>query len=173
MKLVRPTEKYESQWRRAVIEFKGDFKSIKLWEVLGDPNDLDEIARNARLHSQGKNLPAGWVSHDVLWLIDGDKFIGIVSIRHKLNDHLRKVGGHIGYEIRPSMRGKGYANEMLKLALTKIKKLGVKKVLMTVFENNIVSIKVIEKNGGKLKDKIQNEGEEDLTRRYWINLQKP
>ena len=99
LRLVKPTKKYEKSWREAVEEFRKDSKTIKLWEVLGNPDDLDGIIRNARLHSQDKNLPKGWVPYDLLWLVDGDEIVGIASIRHKLNSFLLKVGGHIGYDL--------------------------------------------------------------------------
>jgi len=44
-----------------------------------------------------------------------DEIVGIVDIRHRLNDHLLKVGGHIGYGIHPSHRRKGYASSALGL----------------------------------------------------------
>lgn len=170
LRLVKPTKKYEKSWREAVAEFRKDTKSIKLWEVLGNPDDLDGIIRNARLHSQGRNLPAGWVPYDLLWMIDGDEIVGITSIRHELNSFLFKAGGHIGYEIKPSKRGCGYANKILQLSLKKFEKLGIGEILVTAFENNVASWKAIERNGGKLKNKVKIENEKDATRRYWIKL---
>jgi predicted acetyltransferase len=170
MKLVRPTKKYEKQWHEAINEFKKDSRSIKIWEILGFPEDLEEIINNAQLCSQGKNLSKGWVPYDIYWLIDDNKFIGIANIRHKLNDNLLKGGGHIGYEIIPSKRKLGYGNQILRLSLEKIKKLGIKKVLVTSFDKNIASWKIIEKNGGRLENKVKIKSEKGLTRRYWINL---
>jgi predicted acetyltransferase len=136
MKLVKPTKKYGAGWKRAVEELKNDSESIKLWEVLGDPDDLDLIIKTARLHSQGKNLPTGWVPYDIYWLVEGEGVVGFVSIRHKLNDDLELRGGNIGYEIVPSKRGKGHGNKILELSLRKVKELGFKKVLATSLENN-------------------------------------
>ena len=170
LRLVKPTKKYEKSWREAVEEFRKDSKTIKLWEVLGNPDDLDGIIRNARLHSQDKNLPKGWVPYDLLWLVDGDEIVGIASIRHKLNPFLLEAGGHIGYEVKPSKRGCGYANKILQLSLKRFEKLGIEKILVTAFDNNVASWKAIEKNGGKLKNRVKVENEKDTTRRYWIKL---
>jgi predicted acetyltransferase len=170
MKLVRPTKKYEKQWRMAVEEFRKDSKTTKLWEVLGDPDDLAGCIRTAKNHTRGIDLPVDWVPYDIYWLIDNDEFVGIISIRHKLNDNLSAVGGHIGAEIVPSKRGLGYANKARELVLPKLVKLGLKRILMTSFDGNIASWKVIEKNNGKLENKIKADGENDLTRRYWIDL---
>jgi len=170
MRLVKPTKKYEKSWRAAVAELRKDAKTIKLWEVLGDPDDLDGMIHNDRLHSQGKNLPAGWVPYDLLWLINDGEIVGIASIRHRLSPFLLKSGGNIGYEIVPSKRGRGYANKILQLSLGKFKKMGIGKVLVTAFESNVASWKAIEKNGGKLENKIKIKNENGITRRYWINL---
>jgi len=170
MKLVRPTKKYAAGWKRAVGEFRKDNKTIKLWEVLGDPDDLDLVIKTARLHSQDKNLPVDWVPYDIYWLVDGGEFIGIASVRHKLNADLEFRGGHIGYEVVASKRGKRYGNKILELSLQKAKELRLEKVLVTSFEGNAASWKIIEKNGGKMENKIKAGGENDLARRYWIDL---
>ena len=52
--------------------------------------------------------------------------------------------GHIGYDIAPSFRGRGYGKQMLKFALIEAKKLGITKVLITANEDNYASRRVIE-----------------------------
>ncbi len=52
-----------------------------------------------------------------LWWIDGDDYLGRIAIRHELNDFLLDVGGHIGYDVRPSRRREGHATGMLKQSL--------------------------------------------------------
>ncbi len=171
MKLVRPNKVYEKSWRKAVAEFRHDRKSIKLWEVLGNPDNLEACVKVATDHSNGKDLPYGWVPYDMLWLLDNGEIIGIVSIRRRLNENLLQRGGNIGYEIVPSERGKGYGKKILELSLLWAKDLGMKKVLVTSFKDNIASRKVIKANGGKFENKIMVAGENDATFRYWISLQ--
>jgi predicted acetyltransferase len=170
MKLVEPTKEYEASWRMIVKEFRSDNKTIKLWEVLGDPNDFDGCILTAKKHAQGIDLPADWVPYNIYWLIDDGEIVGLVSIRHRLNEFLAREGGHIGYEIVPSKRGKGYGNVLLELSLQKARGLGMNKVLLTSYDINDASWKIIEKMGGKLENKIKVKGEDALTRRYWINL---
>ena len=98
--------------------------------------------------------------------IDKGEYVGFVSIRHKLNKHLRQIGGHIGYQIRPSKRKQGYGTLILKLALQKAKKLGIKKALITCDDDNIGSWKIIESNAGILQNKVKHQ--DKLKRRYWI-----
>lgn len=120
---------------------------------------------------KGKSLPDGWVPASTFWLIRDDNIIvGTSSLRHELTEHLRNIGGHIGYNIRPSERGKGYGTAILALTLEKAKELGLKRVLVTCDDNNIASAKVIEKNGGTLEDKYWSDELEQPKRRYWIDL---
>ena len=168
MKLVRPEKKYEASWKRAVAEFRKDSKSIKLWEVLGDPDDLDKCISAEENHSKGKELPSDWVPYDLYWLVDGEEIVGVASVRHSLNDFLLREGGHVGYEIIPSKRGIGYGNKILELSLAKAGDLGLCRVLVSSFENNNASRKIIENNGGAMKNRIETE--EGITCRYWIDL---
>jgi predicted acetyltransferase len=168
MELVEPSKKYEVSWRQAIEEFRHDDKTIKLWETSGDPNDLEGYICTAQKHAQGIDLPAGWVPYSIYWLVDGEKFIGIVSLRHELNDYLEHEGGHIGYEIRPSERGKGQGNIILGLALGKAKEKNLKKALIACDDKNVAAWSVAEKNGGKLENIVETKT--DFTRRYWIYL---
>lgn len=101
--------------------------------------------------------------------MNDDRILGAIHVRHHINHpKLKVVGGHIGYGIRPSERRKGYAKEMLRLALSEARTIGLNKVLLTCDENNIGSYKTIEANGGILESSIVVEGKNK--RRYWISL---
>ena len=99
-----------------------------------------------------------------------NKLVGMIQIRHELNDYLLKFGGHIGDSVRPSEQGKGYATEQICLALEKCKKLNIYKVLITCKKTNIASAKTIMKNNGVLENEVDNDGE--TMQRYWIDLEK-
>ena len=81
-----------------------------------------------------------------------------------------KFGGFIGYSIRPKERGKGYANQLLKLGLERFKENGKNKVLVTCKDFNIPSMKVIERNGGIYENSYYNERDKYTYLRYWINI---
>ena len=102
--------------------------------------------------------------------ISDNKLIGIIQIRHYLNDFLLFHGGHIGDSVRPTERGKGYATEQIALALNECKNLNIKNVLMTCNQQNIASQKTIQKNGGVLENEVKDKGE--IIQRYWINIEK-
>jgi predicted acetyltransferase len=103
-----------------------------------------------------------WVLCTNLWWVDGDEYVGRMSIRHELNDFLHEVGGHIGYDVRRSRRGEGHATAMLAAALPIARDLGIESALLTCDDDNVASRKVIERNGGVF---------EDIRRgklRYWV-----
>ena len=99
---------------------------------------------------------------------DDGRLIGMIDIRHRLNDYLLNFGGHIGYSIRKSERQQGYATEMLSMALIECLKLNIRKVLITCDKDNVASAKTIINNGGILEnEKPEGNG---ITQRYWISL---
>ena len=100
--------------------------------------------------------------------IDEDYLVGMINIRHRLNDFLLKFGGHIDFSVRKSQRNKGYATEMLGLALKECKRINIKKVLITCDKNNIASAKTIINNGAKLVNEIKEKNK--ISQRYWISL---
>lgn len=118
--------------------------------------------------SQGINLKEGFVP-DTYYLLMADNYpVGITKLRHYLNDRLLKLGGHIGYSIRPSSRGQKFGNIILQKVLEQAKLKNIDKVLITIREDNIPSRKVCERNGGQL-EKIQYiENNNECF--YWIDL---
>lgn len=119
----------------------------------------------------GRNLRPERVPHSMLYgFLDG-KIVGRSSIRHKLNDHLMKIGGNIGYAVATNYRNRGIATEILKRSLVYCRDvLRLDQVLVTCDEDNLGSVKTIVKNGGVFENKILNEGKSTHTNRYWIKL---
>jgi predicted acetyltransferase len=109
----------------------------------------------------------------LLWYADGDTFLGSVQLRRRLTPLLEKWGGHVGYAVRPSARGLGYASAMLAGMLDHIRAHHpeLTRVMLTVAESNVASIRTIEKNGGVLQDRIAHPWHNgEMGRRYWISL---
>jgi len=120
---------------------------------------LHELEDEARDQSA---RPDGRIPQTTLWWVRGDEYLGRISIRHRLTAHLREIGGHIGYDIRPSARQCGHATAMLAAALPVARSLGIDPALLTCDEDNIASRKVIEASGGMLEDNRHGK------LRYWV-----
>ena len=119
------------------------------------------------------NLEEDRVPSSFYFLMMDNRILGSISIRHNLNNEmLKKFGGHIGYNIRPSERRKGYATIMLNLALEKCEALGLEDVMVTCKENNIGSAKTIENNQGVLKEIMFIPEENCNFKKYWINVKE-
>lgn len=132
---------------------------------------VEKYLQNCVDMAAGINLELGFVPQTVFWVIDsGGVAVGIVRIRHYLNDKLRLHGGHIGYFIRSDRRGRGYGREALSLALKELKKLGETRALITIAPDNIPSIKVAEDNGGRFAGVSVDTETGKQINKYWIEL---
>ena len=117
------------------------------------------------------NSDSSKVSASTFFMVDDNDFIiGMVNIRHTLNDKLLFHGGNIGYSIRPTKRGNGYAKIALFLALKECFSLGLTRVLITAEDNNVPSYRTIEALGGVMENKVLDDGK--YFRRYWIDVEK-
>ena len=119
-------------------------------------------------YSRGEALPEGRVQTTRLVATVDGKIVGLVMIRHRLNDGLAKYGGHIGYAIVPSKRRKGYATQALREAVPIAHSLGIDEVLVTCDEDNIASARVIEKCGGEFESVSDPAPWGTSMRRYWF-----
>ncbi len=167
MELVFPTIEH----KQAALEYLGEH--IENGE--GHLNGGGGLERDCyedyliRITSAQTAAQTGWVNCSTYFAFVGDKIVGMIQIRHTLNEILIKSGGHIGYGVRPSERRKGYAAQMLKLALNKCREFGIEKALVTCDKDNIGSARTILKNGGVLENEFTND-DGVIEQRYWITL---
>jgi predicted acetyltransferase len=121
---------------------------------------------------RGVNMPSpDHVPTTFLFAFVGDRIVGRASIRHSLNRSLHREGGHIGYVVVPEFRRRGYATAILRRSLQIARdQWGVHRVLVTCDDDNIGSIRTIERNGGLLENVIDGPDLDKPLRRYWIDL---
>lgn len=164
--LVEPTEELTAEFLEMADEYHlcGD---DRYQEVL---DGVTEYFAKLRHWASGKDLPSHIVQESEFWLVREKRVLGVIRLRHRLNEVLSLEGGHIGYDIRPSERGKGYATAMLRMTLERAREIGLKKVMLTCDDDNIASIKVIENNGGNLTGFAVSPRTGRKIRQYWIEL---
>ncbi|MBT2535411.1 GNAT family N-acetyltransferase [Arthrobacter sp. ISL-69] len=104
------------------------------------------------------------------WITEGPRYVGAIAFRHHLTPALLNSGGHIGYGVRPSDRGRGAASWALQEMCARLAAQGEPdRVLLTCDDANAASARTIERCGGLLED-MRIDGNGRYFRRYWIDL---
>jgi len=150
-RLVFPTAAARESFLEALAEYRAEGRYLDLRPAaLSDPAAfarwVDELRSQAR---EDTPRPPSRVPTTVLWWVAGDTYLGRLAIRHRLNAGLRQIGGHIGYDVRPSARGQGHGTAMLQAALPFAARLGIDPALVTCDRANVASRRVIEAAGGR------------------------
>jgi predicted acetyltransferase len=127
---------------------------------------LDKIKNDMDL----ANIPEGRVPQFTYFYVreDDDKIVGMIAVRLALTDFLQKEGGHIGYCVRPSERGKGYATRMLSHALSFSNAIGLRDIVISCDKTNTASARVIQKCGGILDAEFYSDTFHEVIQRYQI-----
>ena len=167
LRLVEPTTDLEAAFRDMAAEWRasgvdrfaeafGDFAAyVEMLEAQKDPG----------------SVPPDWVPGTTFWLVTADGcVVGTSRLRHWLAPDLEQEGGHIGYDVRPSERRQGYGTALLALTLEKARERGLDEVLVTCDTDNVPSVRVIEKNGGRLLGQGVSEWSGKQINRYRIVL---
>lgn len=146
------------------------------WREQGDDRyravleDFEAYLAEVRRLEDAATVPPDWVRCTELCLeVDGE-IVGCSRLRFELNALLEQEGGHIGYDVRPSARGRGFGDLMLRLVLPEARRAGLERALITADADNYPSLRIIEKNGGVLAGEALSVKSGKLVRRYWIDL---
>jgi predicted acetyltransferase len=156
----------------AILDAVAEMQAIGEWDITPEAfaERFDDILREIAAAKDSATAPPDVLPYEDLWLMDGETWIGMLTLRPQINEQFLHTGGHIGYVIRPSKRRSGYGTALLRLGLDKARERGLERVLLTCNETNIGSRKVIEANGGQFENAVVVEGQEDKQLRYWIRL---
>jgi predicted acetyltransferase len=171
-KLVRPDVDYKDSYLDALAEYHAEGRYLyNKTEILR--GDFEAYVKALRAERGQPHQPyQDWVEpvpETVTWLVKDNEYIGSVYIRHRLNWHLEKWGGHIHFIVRPSLRRKGYGKKILLKAIPIANYLGIERALLTVAPDNIAAIRVIEACGGKFEDELPETEQFEARRRYWLD----
>jgi predicted acetyltransferase len=159
-----PTPADEKVCLRANTEF-GAFPFLLLWNRDLPWTRYLELLEGLRT---GARIPDGLVHSDFLLAeVDGE-IVGRVSIRYALNAALAEKGGHVGYGVRPAFRRRGFASEILRQSLVRIRAAGIERVLVVCDDDNVGSATVIERCGGVLESVVTPDDGSVPFRRYWF-----
>ena len=160
LKLVRPAKEHKQQ----ALDFRQEFfdngeKIINGSEMLDHTDDYDSWLAGVTANTSAETVDPNWVVTDTFFAADAaGKIVGIIDLRHTLNDFLKDFGNS-GYSVRPTERRKGYATRMLAMLLDIAKQSGMTELHLSVEKTNEPSIKTIVKNGGVYERSFEFEGE--------------
>ena len=161
MRIIEPDERFRVSFLEAWDEFDAeDERGAECTGAFGfTRRQCDSVAgfaaMCARRRLEKTDPPEGFVPATMLWAVDGDRWLGRVSVRHELNEHLIRFGGHVGYAVRPSARRRGIATTLLRVGLGMLNEIGVGEALILCAEDNEGSRRVIETVGGELEKVVE------------------
>lgn len=169
--LIKPKLALEAEieeYKREHFE-KGEYElhGSALLDKLSFEKWLELVENN----SYENTVHPDWVVSSTFLVIrkSDNRIVGMLDIRHSLNEFLKNYGGHIGYGVRPTERRKGYATQMLKQGLEFCKTIGLEKVMLACYKDNLASSRTIIKCGGALEREFAH-SDGKTVQVFWIML---
>jgi predicted acetyltransferase len=144
--LAEPGKEYQRSFQDYALAYKMTYDTHYFDKYKKALVNFDEYLHDLGNYRKGLDLHEVEVATSTFWLIDNNEVVGVVRVRHQEIEE----AGHIGYDISPCHRNKGYGKEILRLALQKAAALGIKEAILTCRTDNTFSRKIIEKNSGRL-----------------------
>jgi len=164
MQLIDPAP----EWRTSFLDLAREFREQGDERHAPALADFEGFLRRIEQVRRGEALPPGWVPGRHFWLPDQGAIVGCLRLRFQLNAELEEEGGHIGYDVRPSARRRGYGTALLGLGLEQARALRILRVRLTVDSDNQGSIKIIERHAGVLAGEAVSRHSGKPIRQYWI-----
>lgn len=171
LELQRPSPELVASYLDSVAEMRS--LGEKIWDGM-TPRASESPADFVQRLLRAEHSPEpGFVPESVYWAVLDGVVVGRIALRHYLNASLEEFGGHVGYEVRPSVRRRGIATEMLRQLLRTLKARELGRLLLTCAPDNIASNRTIVANGGVLSRTAFVERVQRQTNYYWIDLCNP
>lgn len=170
--LILPTEDWLDEvaaYRQEMLDAGSDLDGAGPLRRMGDPAAWLAAVRS---YMDPDTVPAGLVQATLFLCVleEEHRLLGMIQVRHRLNEYLAAYAGHIGYSVRPGERRRGVASWMLAQSLPFCRELGLERVMVACEPHNEGSRRTILKNGG-IYAKTVHEPEEDIDlEQYWIEL---
>lgn len=170
--LTRPMEIYTRQLAEYRREFLAANDSMDGCGPLRHMENMQEYIQLCHEREDPSKVPAHLVPATQFLLVrqKDARLVGMIQVRRRFNEYMERYAGHIGYSVRPSERRKGYAKNMLHMALPFCRKIGLDRIMIACPSGNIGSEKTILANGGIYESTV-HEPEKDVDlKRFWITL---
>ncbi|MEM9401557.1 MAG: GNAT family N-acetyltransferase [Pseudomonadota bacterium] len=165
-RLVTPSVEFEVSYRDYIDELADEERYPFTLDL--DSDHFPALVAELRRYSSGIDLPHGLVANTTFWLVEDKEIIGVSNLRHHLTERLMRLGGHIGFGVRPSARGKGIAKELLRRTIIEATRRGMSELVVICLEVNEASSRVIEANGGLLESVYSVDEYDERLHRYVI-----
>lgn len=174
LELHKPHIRFKESFLAALDEFEVQEDKTD-WIYMGPQEPTESPAFDfkdylQRLLATEHTAQPHFVTTTTYWGIHKGQVVGRIGIRHVLDASLKRIGGHIGYIVRPSFRRKRVATTMLALTLKTAPAKKIGKLLLTCSEKNIASENTIVRNGGVFES-IVNNPPHPREKRFWIDLE--
>lgn len=136
-KLVIPDITYANQIKEYRQEFLACGSSLDGCGALRRLDNPEDWLKEIEKYTKPETVPEGRVQATQLLYVrkENNCLLGMIQVRHTLNEYLENYAGHIGYSIRPTERRKGYATGMLKACLPFCRNIELEKVMIACKDN--------------------------------------
>jgi Predicted acetyltransferase len=150
-RLSAPSTDLKEEFLRLYQDYQKAGESDWCEAANGALRNFSDYIRSLADDANGKGISSDWAPTSHFWLMDQSHLIGTLRIRHYLTPAVEERAGHIGYDISPQYRGKGYGHQIFALGLIEARRMAIREVLAICSQSNLASRRILEKAGGVIK----------------------